>query len=96
MRIERMCQANLAVRKLGKVAVCKGGSFQIPEKPVIDMWTGCLDRVESQRRSTIEVGVKHANARIKREAQTDADRFVQKLNAIWPAESLRVQRAALV
>ena len=32
----------------------------------------------------------------KREAQTDSDRFVQKLNAIWPAESLRVQRAALV
>ena len=60
-----MCQANLAVRKLSKVAVCKGGSFQKPEKPVIDMRTGRLDCVESQRRSTLEVGVKHTNARIE-------------------------------
>jgi hypothetical protein len=60
-----MREANLAVRKLGKVAVCKGGSFQKPEKPVIDMRTGRLDCVESQRRSTIKVGVKHTNARIE-------------------------------
>jgi hypothetical protein len=64
MGIERMCQANLAIRKLSKVAVCKGGSFEIPEEPVVDMRTGRLDCVESQRRSAIEVGVKHPDARI--------------------------------
>ena len=47
MGIERMGQANLAVRKLGKVAVCKGGSFEIAEQPVIDLRTGRLNRVES-------------------------------------------------
>jgi hypothetical protein len=49
MGVERMCEANLAVRKLGKVAVGEGGSGEIPVEPVIDMGTGRLDRVESQR-----------------------------------------------
>jgi hypothetical protein len=46
MRIERMGQANLAVQKLGKVAVSESGSGEVAEKPVVDMGTGGLDRVE--------------------------------------------------
>ena len=65
VRSERMCQANLAIREFGKIAIGKGGRGEIREQPVIDVGAHRLNRVESQRRTAIYVGVEHPDARIE-------------------------------
>jgi len=49
MRIERMRQAHLTIRKLMEVAVRKRGRLKIREQPIFDVRADRLDRVESQR-----------------------------------------------
>ena len=49
MRIERMGQAHLTIRKLGKVAVRKHGGAEIGDEPVIDIRPHRFDRVERER-----------------------------------------------
>ncbi len=43
-----MCQANLAIRDFGKIAIGKGGRGEIREQPVIDVGARRLNRVERQ------------------------------------------------
>jgi hypothetical protein len=58
-------QAHLTIRKLMEVAVRKRRRLKICEQPIFDVGADRLDRVESQRRSAIDIGVNHADARIE-------------------------------
>jgi hypothetical protein len=65
MRIEWMRQANLTIGKLMEVAICKDRCLKISEQPIFDVGANGLDRIESERRSVIKVGMKHPDTRIE-------------------------------
>src|SRR5215469_5944365 len=64
-----MRKTNLTVRQLGKVPVREDGRGEILEQPVIDVRTGRLDRIESERWSAIDVGVEYAEPGIEPDSE---------------------------
>ena len=49
----------------GQRTDCKGGRGEIREQPVIDVGAHRLNRVESQRRPAIYIGMKYTDTRIE-------------------------------
>ena len=65
VRGEGMCQANLAIRDFGKIAVGKGGRGEIREQPIIDVGARRLNCIQSKRWPSIYVGMEYTDARIE-------------------------------
>ena len=64
MGIERVCQPNLAVAQLGKVAVGKDRIGQMTEQPKIDIGPQGFDTIESQRGPVWYINMKQSDAGI--------------------------------